>query len=185
MSSNSPIEVPHLYLDTAILIDVLRNRRTASTRLLEEARQKAWLISTSQFAVMELFDVEQDDRFFILEVTKGRTVASVLRERYRRNLDENERKGIENRVKDFLYIRYPFIQYFHLTADGFNMASGLCAKTNLSAPDCLHLTTALEARSDILVTTDDHFLGEAKAYIEACTPEQIHEALKRLKFNLI
>lgn len=179
-----PIEIPHLYLDTAILIDVLRNRRTASTSLLEEARQKAWRVSTSQFAIMELLDVEQDDRFFILEVTKGRTVASVLRERYRRNLDDSERKGIENKVKDFMDVRYPFIQYFHLTADGFNRASGLCARTNLSAPDCLHLATALDARCDILVTTDDHFLGEAKAYIESCTLEQIHEALNRLKFNV-
>lgn len=184
MPNSSLVVVPHIYLDTPILIDVLRNRRTASTRLMEEARQKSWRVSTSQFAVMELLDVEQDDRFFILEVTKGRTVASVLRERYKRNLDESERKGIENTVKDFLNIRYPFIQYFHLTADGFNRASGLCIKTNLSAPDCLHLTTALEASCDILVTTDDHFLEEAKVYIEACTPEQLHAGLNRLGFDL-
>lgn len=175
--------VPHMYLDTPILIDVLRDRRTASLRLLEEARQKMWRISTSQFAVMELLDVEQDDRFFILEVTKRRTVAGVLRDRYKRKLPEGERKSIEKKVKSFLDVRYPFIQYFHLTAEGFNRASGLCANTNISAPDCLHLATALEAGCDILVTTDDHFLDEAKDYIEACQPEHIHEALVRLRFQ--
>lgn len=91
MADSPLVVVPHLYLDTSILIDVFRNRRTASTRLLEEARQKNWRISTSQFAVMELLDVEQDDRFF---------------------------------------------------------------------------------------------LGEAKAYIEACTPEQLHSSLNRLGFNI-
>jgi len=184
MATSSPIVVPHLYLDTPILIDVLRNRRTASLRLLEEARQKLWRVSTSQFAVMELIDVEQDDRFFILEVTKGRTVASVLRDRYKRKLLETERKPIESKVRDFLDVRYPFIQYFHLTPEGFDRATGLCANTNISAPDCLHLATALEARCDVLITTDDHFLEESKEYIEACEPEHVHDLLIRLGFQI-
>jgi len=175
--------VPHLYVDTPILIDVLRDRRTASLKLLEDARQKVWRVSTSQFAVMELLDTEQDDKFFILEVGKGRTVASVLRERYRRKLSEDARRLIENRVKDFLEVRYPFIQYFHLTGEGFDIASGLCAKTNISAPDCLHLATALEARCDVLVSTDEHFLEEAKDYIEVCQPENVQHTLIRLGFQ--
>lgn len=184
MATSSPLIVPHIYLDTPILIDVLRRRRTASLRILEEARQKMWRISTSQFAVMELLDVEQDDRFFILEVTKGQTVASVLRDRYKRKVPETERKSIERKVKDFLDVGYPFIQYFHLSAEGFNRASGLCANTNISAPDCLHLATALDAGCDVLVTTDDHFLDEAKDYIEACKPEHIHDTLVRLGFQV-
>lgn len=184
MVISSPLVVPHIYLDTPILIDVLRDRRTASLRLLEEARQKMWRISTSQFAVMEVLDIEQDDRFFILEVTKGQTVASVLRDRYKRKVPEAERKSIEKKVKDFLEVRYPFIQYFHLSAKGFDRASGLCADTNISAPDCLHLATALDAKCDILVTTDDHFLEEAREYIEACKPEHVRDALSRLGFQV-
>jgi len=184
MAVSPAVIVPHIYLDTPILIDVLRNRRTASLRLLEESRQKGWRISTSQFAVMELLDVEQDDRFFVLEVTKGRPVASVLRERYKRKLPETERKATEKKVKDFLDVRYPFIQYFQLTEEGFNRAIGLCASTNISAPDCLHLATALEARCDVLVTTDDLFLEEAKGYVETCEPEHIHDVLGQLGFEI-
>lgn len=182
--STSSLVVPHIYLDTPILVDVLRNRRTASLTLLEEARQKMWRISTSQFAVMEVLDVEQDDRFFILEVTKGQTVTSVLRDRYKRKLPEIERKSIQSKVEDFLDVSYPFIQYFHLSAEGFNSAIGLCANTNISAPDCLHLATALDARCDVFVTTDEHFLDEAKGYIEACRPEHIHNTLVRLGFQV-
>jgi len=131
---------------------------------------------------MELLDVEQDDRFFQIEVAKKRTVASVLRDRYKRNLPEADRKAIENQVQSFLTVRHPFIGYFHLSALGFNIASGLCANTNISAPDCLHLATALEAGCDVLVTTDNHLLEEAKAYIEACHPEKIHELLTKLGF---
>lgn len=143
-----------------------------------------WRISTSQFAVMEVLDVEQDDRFFVLEVTKGRTVASVLRDRYKRKLLETEQKSIEKKVRDFLDVGYPFIRYFHLTAEGFNRATGLCANTNISAPDCLHLATALEARCDVLVTTDAPFLEEAKEYIETCQPEHVHDVLIRLGFQI-
>jgi len=184
MLDSSPIVVPHIYLDTPILIDVLRDRRTASLQLLEEARQRMWRVSTSQFAVMELLDVEQDDKFFILEVNKGRTVASVLRERYKRKLPEDVKKSIEKRVKSFLDVRYPFIQYFYLTTEGFNRATGLCADTNISAPDCLHLATALEAGCDVLVSTDDHFLEEAKDYIETCQPEYVNDVLGRLGFEV-
>ncbi len=55
--SNATI-VPHIYLDSPIVIDVLRSRRTASLRLLEVARQKDWRLSTSQFTIMEVLDVE-------------------------------------------------------------------------------------------------------------------------------
>jgi len=143
-----------------------------------------WRISTSQFAVMEVLDVEQDDRFFVLEVTSGRTVASVLRDRYKRKLPESEQTSIEKKVRDFLNVRYPFIQYFHLTVEGFDRATGLCANTNISAPDCLHLATALEAGCDVLVTTDDHFMEEAKEYIDACQPEHAHDVLIRLGFQI-
>ena len=183
MAASSAIVVPHIYLDTPILIDVLRDRRTASLILLEDARQQMCRISTSQFAVMELLDVEQDDRYFILEVTKRRTVASVLRDRYKRKLPQAEQKSIEQQVKSFLNVRYPFIQYFHLTSEGFNRASGLCANTNISAPDCLHLATALEAGCDVLVSTDEHFLEESKEYIEACRPEQVRDVLIHLGFQ--
>jgi len=184
MATSTSIVVPHIYIDTPILIDVLRDRRTASLRLLEDARQRTWMISTSVFAVMELLDVEQDDRFFILEVTKGRPVSNVLRERYARNLPQGERNSIEKKVRDFLDVRYPFIQYFHLAAEGFNRASGLCANTNMSAPDCLHLATALDAGCDVLITNDEHFLKEAKDYIEACKPEHVHKVLTGLGFQM-
>ena len=80
MSDAPSSKAPNIYIDSPILIDVLKNRRTASLELLEQARLKDWLISTSQFAVMELLDVEQDDRFFILEVAKGRNERLLKRE---------------------------------------------------------------------------------------------------------
>ena len=81
-------------------------------------------------------------------------------------------------------LRYPLIKYFHLTGEGFDIASGLCAHTNISAPDCLHLATALEARCDVLITTDEHFLEEAKDYIRICRPEQIDNVLVSLGFDI-
>ena len=46
-----------------------------------------------------------------------------------------------------------------------NRASGLCASTNISAADCLHLATALETGCDVLVSADEYFLKEARKYI--------------------
>lgn len=176
--------VPHLYVDTTVVLDLFFNRRPASVQLLETARSRGWEVSTSQFTVMEVLDVVQDHRWFVREVAeRHRPVSSVVRERHRRKLTEETLRTARRDVGQFLGT-YGFIQYFYLNEDGFNRAAGLCAVTNMSAPDCLHVATAVEAGCDLLVTSDDQVVQEAPDFIDVARPEEAKQKLRELGFDL-
>ena len=96
------ILVPHLYLDSNVILDVLRDRRPASLQLMERTKRDEWFVSTSPFAIMEVFDAEQDDRFFQIKVSEGNTVGEVLRIRHQRDLSRQLLEGAQNqRLKNF------------------------------------------------------------------------------------
>lgn len=180
--------VPHLYLDSNIILDVLRDRRRhgelVSLKLLEHAKRDKWFISTSPFTLMEILDVEQDDMFFQIKVSEGHTVADVLRIRRQRDLSEERLDSISRRIHDRLRIAYGYIDYWELDSNGFDHAVELARITNITATDCLHLATALEAGCDLLVTTDEFFAKEAQEYLPTSLPEQVETELRNLGFNV-
>ncbi len=89
---------------------------------------------------------------------------------------------------------YKFIAFANINDIGWNMASEISRSSNLSAPDSIHLATALGSGSNILVTSDTFLIKEGNALIknhnqaktdkkeqillEVITPEQ---AIKRLE----
>lgn len=181
-------EVPHLYLDTNIILDVLRDRRRrgelVSLKLLEQAKRNKWYISTSTFAIMEILDVEQDDLFFQLRVSEGDTVADVLRIRRQRDLTTEQLDRISKKLRDKLSISYDYIAQWHLDQKGFDHALELVRTTNITAPDCIHLATALELGCDFLVTTDEFFLKEARKHIPTSLPSTVEQELRNLGFTV-
>ena len=131
---------------------------------------------------MEVLDAEQDDRFFQIKVSEGSTVGEVLRIRYRRDLPKQLLDKISRRIEEKLRIAYSHIQYWELKVEGFDRAVELARGSNISAPDCIHLATALEVGCDILVTADEFFMKEAKEYIATSLPEAVEEELRKLDF---
>jgi len=171
------ILVPHIYLDSNIILDVLRDRQRhgelVSLKLLERAKRDKWFVSTSPFAIMEILDVEQDDLFFQIKVSEGNTVADVLRIRRQRDLSRERLDNISRRIAGKLRIAYGYIDYWELDSEGFDHAVELARTTNISASDCIHLATALELGCDVLVTTDQFFEREAKQYLPTSLPERV------------
>lgn len=180
------ILVPHLYLDSNVILDVLRDRRRhgqlVSLELLERAKRDKWFVSTSPFAIMEVLDIEQDDLFFQIKVSEGNTVADVLRIRRQRDLSKQLLDKISKRIEEKLRIAYSYIQYWELKVEGFDRAVELARGSNISAPDCIHLATALEVGCDILVTSDEFFMKEAKQYLPTSLPEGVEDELQNLGF---
>lgn len=174
--------VPHLYLDSNVILDVLRDRRPASLQLIERAKRDRWFVSTSPFAIMEALDAEQDDRFFQIKVSEGHTVGEVLRIRRQRDLPRQLLNKISQKIEGKLRIAYSHIQYWELKVEGFDRAVELARGSNISAPDCIHLATALEVGCDILITSDDFFMKEAKQYLPTSLPEGAEDELRNLGF---
>ena len=178
------ILVPHLYLDSNIILDILRDRRPASLQLMERSKRDKWFVSTSPFAIMEVFDAEKDDRFFQIKILEGNTVGEVLRIRHQRDLSKQVLQKISQKIGEKLRIAYSHIQYWELEVEGFDRAVELARESNISAPDCIHLATALEVGCDILVTSDNFFMKEAKQYVATSLPEGVEDELRNLGFAM-
>jgi len=173
----------NLYLDTNFLLDLVRpERRSASVDLFDEACSRGWSCSSSFFAQMEALDVEQEHAWFLARLQAGQHTEKLLRRRRQRDLTSDELREVFKRFMTTLVERdlQGRIQWLPLTRKGGELeeALALAAETNISAPDCLHLATALQAGCDILVTSDEGLKNAARPYIPAVKPEELLAAIR-------
>lgn len=157
---------PTIYVDTNIIRDYSDRRDPQSIHLLETIRRKKWKCSSSVFTMMELCDVEKDHLFFQNTYVRQKwSIDRFLRERYRRTLTNSDFKSVQEyiaNVKESLN----FINFYALQEDGWNIALNLSMNTNLRAADCIQLSTAINLKSEILVTKDDHLQKVVKRVVE-------------------
>ena len=170
-----------LYLDTTFLLDLVRpERRPKSAELFEEARSRGWTCSSSAFAQMEALDVEQENAWFLARVRAGEHIERLLRRRRERDLGKNQLLRVFKRFSVALEKRgvRESVQWIALGDEETERAMNLAMETNMSAPDCLHVATALQAGCDVLVTSDGPLRDAARSHITAVTPEELLKALR-------
>jgi predicted nucleic acid-binding protein len=170
-----------LYLDTNFLLDLVRpKRRTASAELFAEACSRGWTCSSSYFAQMEALDVEQEHAWFLAKLRAGEHTEKLLRGRYKRDLTKRQLRLASKRFFTTLVERavQDNVRWIALGKQETEQAMTLAAETNISAPDCLHVATALQAGCDVLVTSDDGLRDAARPHIFAVKPEELLAAIR-------
>ncbi len=183
--ANKKLEIPHIYVDTNVLSGALERQHTSSARLLDEVEKNGWKCSTAIFAFMELFDISQDNKYVLNQLQVGVHIKKAYKSLDQKNLSEVDLKNIQETIRDSFSIKYPSIKYYDFEKETWTKALDLKAATNISAPDIIHLATAIELKCDILVTLDNFFKKEAEPYIKTWLPEQVDKILKELGFNLL
>lgn len=181
---------PHLYLDTSVILDAIHKRWQPSVDLMQRIKTENWLCSTSRFTVLEILDVEQEEKFIENLRAQGLLLSKI------RGLLGNRRQnmwGLKKRELDEIYIKlyevlsteFPFITFEHpLVAELWDKAEDYCSATNIGATDAIHLASAVIIGCDILVTRDNDFCRIADDYILSILPEQIEGALKILNTKI-
>jgi predicted nucleic acid-binding protein len=182
--SNLQAEIPHLYLDTSVIAGVLQKQHTASTLLLDNIVKKEWKCSTSAFASMELFDITQDNAYVLKELQLGVHIKKAYKSLDQKNLSKTDLEKISDSIQDVFPGKYTNIRVFDFEQSTWVKAIKLKATTNISAPDVIHLATAIEAGCDLLVTLDQFFKKEAEPYIKTCLPEKTEKVLKEMGFKI-
>lgn len=167
---------PTLYLDTNVLLDIIRpQRRRESRMLLEEWRLRSWTCVSSYFAQMEALDAEQEIEWFLSRARQGRSIGSLLRDRRdRRDLNRREL----NKATKFFYSQFvpevqKYIQWINLGSDAWEDAMRLAAQTNSTAPDCMHVAAAISRGCDVLVTSDEPLRRTVAGEIEVAAPKEV------------
>lgn len=187
---------PEIYVDTNIILDVVEGRNDRSTYVMEKIRDKKWECVSSTFTLMEISDIIKDEIFLKNKLQKHWSINKILRERYSKDLNQNDFEDVKRTIVNKVLQTYRFVKYVKLTPEGWQTALSLNLYSNISAPDILPLATAWDGECDILLTSDQSFLKDAKKVIEdfkidipnldklrICTPDKFDKVLKELRFE--
>ena len=159
------------YLDTNILIDIIRNRRSSSIEFFKIAISTNHRCITSVFSFMEIAELEKC-QFYAEQLVKQKEDINKICRGYRNcNLDFNSLKSVENSIKSVDNLNR--IEQISFNEDGWEDALKLAFSTNISAPDSIHIATFNIAGADYFVTSDSDLVNYAKDVdIECINPEQ-------------
>ena len=147
------------YLDTNILVDIIRNRDNESVQAFNYIISNSHKCITSLFAYMELFELEKTQRYARKLILENKKDINFIVIEYRKcDLSIEELRSIENDISDSKI--FDIIEIQNLS--DWNIAKDMVIKTNLSAPDCIHLAIASITSVDYIISKDSDFARKAK-----------------------
>lgn len=183
------ILVPHLYVDTNyvdtnVFARYLEGTHSAAVHFLETARAKNWRCSSSMFTSMELSEIRKEHKFIYNHLGIGTPIRTAFRLLDQKDLSPDDLKAAQERIDDLFSGRLGFVRFYWLEKSGWDRAMDLCAATNITPADCIHLATAIEAGCDLLVTLDSFLKGQAQLHIPCCEPQEVNKSLAGLQFQI-
>ena len=176
-------DVPGLFLDTNIILDVLWARETGddSAEMVENMRNRGWRAVTSSFAIMEVTSQEQEERYVEDQRREGIPFRNIYRHLGSRVTDSSRLRNIHIRTQRLLNLRLPFLEYLWLNDDGWTEALRLCGETDIDPSDCVNLAVAKFNGALVFVTKDGALIrrieSQLPGYIEAARPDQVDDML--------
>ena len=180
-------EVPHLYLDTQVFVDLLLNRAEDSLELADNIRAREWLVTTSTFTFMEILDAIQEEEFVFHERERSVPFRNIYRTiGDRLQSDEVLSRTHISTVRQ-VKLLFPMLFYQILTVTGWEEAADLSGKTDVDAADCIHLATAKINNCDLFVTKDTAIIRkmnrQLSGYIQLAQPRDVDARLKEMNFS--
>jgi hypothetical protein len=164
-------KIRFFYIDTNIALDYATNRDIQTVLVLEKIKEKGWRCVSSTFLAMEMADYKKDALFIDQAMGKKWEVRKILREISSKNLKDTHFDAISDWFEDFKK-QYQKIEMYDFLQDSFTweLAQEISFSCNLSAPDVIHLTSALIGAHvgvcDVFITKDKLLTTEAKRIIE-------------------
>lgn len=178
-----------LYFDTTVILDLLRpERRPESQQLLQIIGANRWTCISSYYARMEALDAEQEHMWLRGKLRRREYIPRLIvrprawREiRRERELRPQDLTRISNEFHKKLVTEIAwFIKWVDLDKEGWEEATTLASGTSISAPDSIHVATALRNDCHILVTSDEALREVAANSIRLEDPKVLLGSLKEL-----
>lgn len=160
------------YIDTNIVLDYITGRNTQTISVLEKIKSKSWQCISSSFLTMEAADYKKDSLFFVDKaIEKKWEMRKIMRETYNKDLGRGDFEKVFNWFVEFLKNYKNLVLYDFLTTNNnWFLAQSISFNSNLSAPDTVHLTSAILGATrgycQVLMTNDKFFTTEANKIIE-------------------
>lgn len=163
------------YFDTNVLLDLVRKRRPAASKLFDKIKLHDDVCSSSQFAYMEMVEIEKLQVYARKLLIEGKKDVNQICREYRKcSLEPVELTEIENEFDNMVF--FDFIKFINLNEDSWKVAKELTLETNISTPDCIHLAIVGTTDADYFVTSDTDLIRMAhEQNFDTITPEKALE----------
>ena len=178
--------IPHLYLDTNIILDFVHNRWKPSIDLFEKIRARNWQCTTSHYSALEMLDSEQFETCIQKMRLKGFSWSQVMsripeRRGAKHGLSQKQLATVYEGLFDSISLIKDCVTFVYPHKELWVDAERYLYSTNIGARDAIHLATAKGYECNILITRDKYFRKIANEYIIATFPENILKAIKELE----
>lgn len=179
---------PIFYLDVNVILDAIYDRRPSSSQFIARISSENWTAITSPFSILEMLEAQKADKWAADLLARGLTFFQVQRrlgERRtgRSRLNRQALDQVYGNLRSRLQTISQHLTFPAPTSSLMNLAEDISASTNIESTDIFHLATALEYGCDILLSGDSDFVGLARDYIIAVTPDGIDRALAEFHSN--
>ncbi len=159
------------YIDTSIALDYITGRNTQTISVLEKIKSKGWKCISSSFLTMEAADYKKDNLFFADKVFEKKwEMRKIAREAYNKDLTRGDFEKTLNWFVEFLDKYNLELFDFLINNDNWFLAQNIAFNSNLSAPDVVHLASAMigaiNGQCQVLITNDKFFATEGKKAVE-------------------
>lgn len=175
-----------IYLDTNIIIDEVEKRNRKTLTFFEKLRTVGnWEAVTSIFAIVEAIDVEGQITHAANLVRNKMSWDEIAKQRTK-ELSQIERDKAVKQVEEFRE-RNRKVKVYEFKERGWKTALEVMRNLDISAPDALHVATALNARCQIFLSKDSTLLAtiaKNPAYddtLKGATPENIEQIILAIK----
>jgi len=171
-------EPPFFYFDTNVILDIIDSREQSSVILFEFLVEKKWILVTSIFAKVEIYESKQVDEFRRQKEEQGWAKNRIDKKLHDRDLSPDILNSVSQRATNKLDpIIENFRPYTCILEEGWTIAEDIKQSTNLTDKDSIHLAEALGAACDIFLTRDRSLIKVAKDRIWASKPAEIVDIL--------
>lgn len=155
-----------IYIDTNVALDYATQRNKETIAVLDRIKERGWKCISASFMAMEMADYKKESLYVIDKLVnrkwEARKVVSNVR-----NTDLNESQLIDahNWFADFVS-RYKQIEFYDFITDSeaWGLAQKISFGSNLTAPDVIHLSSAIIAavykQCDTMITQDRNLIVE-------------------------
>ena len=157
MSKTSKKIPIRIYLDTCVILDyfIKERKNEISEFILRKLNGREYIGVISFFSILELKDNLYSNTDMIIKLKEGMSLYEIIQMRNERTITINERKKDDQDIIKFLEIHKRKIQ-LSVQEDRllWENAMELMEIDNFSAPDALHVSSAILSKSHCFITKD-------------------------------
>ena len=169
------------YIDTNIALDYITGRDIKTVSVLDSLKKMNFILTSSSFLVMEAADFKKDSEYIHRKIVEKKWEArKVLRQVYRKDLKYGDFCNVEDWIKELTDNLGVRIYHFLVDTETWELAQYISLYSNLSAPDVIHLSSAIVVAQSGLEVDNGTVICRAFISNDAFLKEEAERIKKQL-----